>query len=264
MALRRLSWINSVQIHGFLLKQERRTKAATRQLFRENAIKEAVMKTRFTANQRALLDLDACAAMMKITPAQFLSVISELGWSIVSIDLPTLALSYNNTGYYRLRSRPQEWPEYIDCSGFIKYLFAQMGVLIPRMAIDQRDFGEPIDETSDLVPGDLVFSTSSTGQDAFDNDPNDQVGHVGMVVSVQNGIMIMDAARSNPSITVRSFEDFVKGRLYRGACRILPSNGIVIQMNGDDAEGDIAAVFRRVCSKWYRIRAALGVDQAVA
>src|SRR3989338_1472808 len=54
-------------------------------------------------------------------------------------------------------------PRAYDCSSFIAYLFAQAGVQIPRMAVDQYAYGEAISE-KELEPGDLVFSNTGTGK----------------------------------------------------------------------------------------------------
>jgi phenylalanyl-tRNA synthetase beta subunit len=48
-------------------------------------------------------------------------------------------------------------PRAFDCSSFTAYLFAQAGISIPRISIDQLFYGEEIQE-ADLKAGDLVFS----------------------------------------------------------------------------------------------------------
>ncbi|MEK7555815.1 MAG: phenylalanine--tRNA ligase beta subunit-related protein [Patescibacteria group bacterium] len=54
-------------------------------------------------------------------------------------------------------------PKAFDCSSFVAYLFAQAGVAVPRMAVDQYAFGEKI-EASILLPGDVVFSNTENGK----------------------------------------------------------------------------------------------------
>ncbi|MDO8572337.1 MAG: phenylalanine--tRNA ligase beta subunit-related protein [bacterium] len=54
-------------------------------------------------------------------------------------------------------------PRAFDCSSFIAYLFAQAGVQIPRMAVDQYAYGEAVSE-KELEPGDLVFSNTGAGK----------------------------------------------------------------------------------------------------
>lgn len=48
-------------------------------------------------------------------------------------------------------------PERFDCSGLVRYVFAQAGISLPRVAIDQFLYGDEI-EADDLKEGDLIFS----------------------------------------------------------------------------------------------------------
>jgi cell wall-associated NlpC family hydrolase len=63
-----------------------------------------------------------------------------------------------------------------DCSGFVQYCYAQIGIRIPRTSRVQYTFGQfiPASRTDLLEPGDLVFF-------AYGGDPK-QVHHVGMYV----------------------------------------------------------------------------------
>ena len=47
-------------------------------------------------------------------------------------------------------------PAGFDCSGFVQYVFAQVGVSLPHYAAAQYGYGSPV-AFSDLQPGDLVF-----------------------------------------------------------------------------------------------------------
>jgi cell wall-associated NlpC family hydrolase len=58
-------------------------------------------------------------------------------------------------------------PSGFDCSGFVMYVFAQVGVSLPHNAAAQYGYGAPV-SSGDLQPGDLVF---------FDG-----LGHVGIYV----------------------------------------------------------------------------------
>jgi len=54
-------------------------------------------------------------------------------------------------------------PNEFDCSSFTAYLFAQAGLAIPRISIDQYFFSEKVVE-DDLKAGDLVFSNTGKGK----------------------------------------------------------------------------------------------------
>jgi cell wall-associated NlpC family hydrolase len=58
-------------------------------------------------------------------------------------------------------------PSGFDCSGFVMYVFAQVGISLPHNAAAQYGYGSPVSQ-GDLQPGDLVF---------FDG-----LGHVGIYV----------------------------------------------------------------------------------
>lgn len=54
--------------------------------------------------------------------------------------------------------KPYVWgdagPNAFDCSGLVQYVYAQVGIHLPRVAADQQSYAKPV--TSPL-PGDLVF-----------------------------------------------------------------------------------------------------------
>lgn len=72
-------------------------------------------------------------------------------------------------------------PSGFDCSGFVQYLYAQLGVRLPRTAEQQFDLGRKVSERR-LAAGDLVFFRTqgrrishvgvATGDGAFIHAPN--------------------------------------------------------------------------------------------
>jgi cell wall-associated NlpC family hydrolase len=58
------------------------------------------------------------------------------------------------------RGAPYRWgsadPSGFDCSGFVQYVYAQVGVWLPHNAASQYQYGTPVSRVS-LEPGDLVF-----------------------------------------------------------------------------------------------------------
>jgi len=59
----------------------------------------------------------------------------------------------------------------IDCSGFVKFLYGQIGVSLPRTAAEQVKVGVPITRYEDLQPGDRLYFWSTS---------RNKVGHTGI------------------------------------------------------------------------------------
>ena len=97
-------------------------------------------------------------------------------------------------------------PGGFDCSGYVRYVFAQAGIYLPRMADEQYEAGMPI-STSELVPGDLVFfSTYTYG-----------ASHVGIYLG--NGNFIH--ASSSRGVSIASLDSSYWVSTYIGSRRIL-------------------------------------------
>nr|WP_307476790.1 C40 family peptidase [Paenibacillus harenae] len=77
-----------------------------------------------------------------------------------------------------------------DCSGFTNYVFAKMGIDLPRVSSDQATVGTKVAKT-DLIAGDLVFFDTSGGN-------NSAISHVGIYIgdgkfvhaSVSRGVVV--------------------------------------------------------------------------
>jgi len=89
---------------------------------------------------------------------------NKLGFLYERIESPIervlkLAPTLQGKPYKYGASVSKDAPEQFDCSSFLAYLFAQNGISIPRVVIDQYVYGTEISE-DELVPGDLIFSVS--------------------------------------------------------------------------------------------------------
>jgi cell wall-associated NlpC family hydrolase len=72
-------------------------------------------------------------------------------------------------------------PAGFDCSGLVHYVFAQYGVLVPRVVEEQYQAGEKV-KAKDIKPGDLLFFATkgpgathvaiAVGEDRFVHAPN--------------------------------------------------------------------------------------------
>ena len=54
-------------------------------------------------------------------------------------------------------------PAGFDCSGFVQYVFARLGVQLPRTSEEQAVVGQPVTSLADARPGDLLFFAGSDG-----------------------------------------------------------------------------------------------------
>ena len=94
-------------------------------------------------------------------------------------------------------------PSGFDCSGFVMYVYAQMGVSLPHYTGAQWGVGVPVAE-SDLQPGDLVF---------FDG-----LGHVGIYIG---GGEFIHSPHTGDVVRIDSLSEGWYASTYDGARRIV-------------------------------------------
>ena len=87
-----------------------------------------------------------------------------------------------------------ESPSGFDCSGLVQYVYAQVGVRLPRTTYTQVKVGTPVASLTRSQPGDLVFFA---GSDGTSTSP----GHVGIYIG--NGKMI-DAPYAGTVVQVQT------------------------------------------------------------
>lgn len=105
-----------------------------------------------------------------------------LGYSIVGTALALQGIPYRNGGTD---------PAGFDCSGFVKYVFEQHGVAMPRNVVDQFQAGAEVN-AGEIQPGDLVFFTTTA--------PG--ASHVGIAIG---GDQFVHAPSSNGVVRVERF-----------------------------------------------------------
>jgi cell wall-associated NlpC family hydrolase len=102
--------------------------------------------------------------------------------NVVTTALGLRGIPYRNGG---------ATPSGFDCSGFVQYVFARAGLLLPREVRDQFGFGRTID-LEDVRAGDLVFF-ETVGRGA---------SHVGLAIG---GDRFVHAPSSQGVVRVESF-----------------------------------------------------------
>ena len=122
---------------------------------------------------------------------------SALGRRIVANSMQYLGVPYVFGG---------TTPNGFDCSGYVRYVFANAGIYLPRTADAQYECGYPV-STAELVPGDLVFfSTYEAG-----------ASHVGIYLGDGNFIN----ASSSRGVSIASLYSSYWGSCYIGARRVM-------------------------------------------
>jgi peptidoglycan DL-endopeptidase CwlO len=101
---------------------------------------EAAQQRRLEAQARARISASTVSAPLgPAPPSQYGGVVG-------------IAMQYLGTPYVWGGASPAGF----DCSGFVMYVYAQVGVSLPHNAAMQYGYGSPVDR-SELQPGDLVF-----------------------------------------------------------------------------------------------------------
>ncbi|NLW44190.1 MAG: hypothetical protein GXY92_03275 [Syntrophomonadaceae bacterium] len=98
-------------------------------------------------------------------------------------------------------------PNGFDCSGFVRYVFNQVDIQLPRSSRDQASVGAHVDK-SQLLPADLVF---------FKTDGSSRINHVGIYLGGNNFVH----ASRNHGIVITSLDDKYYLKAYCGARRVI-------------------------------------------
>ena len=102
-------------------------------------------------------------------------------------------------------------PDGFDCSGLVQYVFAQYGIVIPRIVEEQWEVGKKI-KSENVQPGDLLFfNTKGRGHD---------VSHVAIAIG---GDSFVHAPNSTGVVRVETLWSSYWGSRYIGARRITAS-----------------------------------------
>jgi len=98
-------------------------------------------------------------------------------------------------------------PNGFDCSGFVRYVYKQAGINLPRSSGDQYTVGSSV-ESDNLQPGDLVF---------FGNTYKSGISHAGIYVGKDKFI----SASSSKGIIIDSIKSSYWAPKFVGAKRVI-------------------------------------------
>lgn len=101
----------------------------------------------------------------EITAHEIEGILRRLGFSYKKVtpteEVLRRAPTFVDVPYKYGASVSFDCPEVFDCGSFINYLYAQNGIMLPRMAQDQFAFSDEVSE-QEAQPGDLVFSSTDS------------------------------------------------------------------------------------------------------
>ena len=155
---------------------------------------------------------------LPISREEALAILNHKGFVLVEVDIIALARQCIGISQYRRGARPSEAPTVVDCSSFIKWLYAQRGIWLPRRSIQQRELGEVVN-LDELVAGDAVFISGRI--DYYHDDPANGVGHVGIATGYGT---VVHAADRKVNVVESPLDKFVGEAKFRGARRYIPQN----------------------------------------
>jgi cell wall-associated NlpC family hydrolase len=175
-----------------------------------NSIKGEIAKL-VAAQQARQLQLRQ-AARSRLAEQSLLQTQDPVGFGVSAStpDGASVAPPSQYTGVAAIALRylgvPYVWggssPAGFDCSGFVMYVYSQVGVSLPHYTGAQWNMGVPV-ARSDLEPGDLVF---------FDG-----LGHVGIYIG---GGQFVHAPHTGDVVKISSLSEAWYAATYDGARRI--------------------------------------------
>ena len=136
------------------------------------------------------------------TPPGYVDPLVEPGTAPAPAAVVATALGFRGAPYRNGGSDPSGF----DCSGFVQYVFARHGTLLPREVRDQYRAGREID-LDDVQAGDLLFfETVSRG-----------ASHVGLALG---GGQFVHAPSSRGIVRIERYTDSYWARRFVGARRL--------------------------------------------
>lgn len=160
---------------------------------------------------------------LPLTPKETIYLLNQNGFKIINVDLLELARQCVARSKYQRGARSSQAPALVDCSSFVKWLYGQRGIWLPRRSIQQREFGQPIALDS-IREGDLVFTAGRINY--YFDDPRDGVGHVGIATNCQT---IIHAANRKAGVIESPLNKFTSAD-FRGARRYIACNSEVLTL----------------------------------
>jgi len=170
-------------------------------------------------NGKCAFDFDS----VTLPRVEALGILKQEGFRAIETDVVAIARERVGKAAYRRGAHLFDAPDVFDCSSFTKWVYGLCGVWLPRRPVQQRECGVRV-PLYQVGAGDLVFTKGA--RNLYIDDPNEEVGHVGIATTV--GTVI---AAHSPDVGVVEIplERFVRDReRFRGVRRVMPKCNVVI------------------------------------
>jgi len=166
-------------------------------------------------NRRCAVDI--AAWQLSLPESVVLSQLCDVGFQLLDVDVVRIAMDAVGRSRYARGALLSDAPHIVDCSSFVKWLYAQRGVWVPRRAIQQVSVGVSVAD-EDLRPGDLVFSRPYLCAPIGPEET--RVSHVGIV---GDDALVIHASPEVPGGIGRiRLADMRSWRSWFGGRRVLP------------------------------------------
>ena len=171
---------------------------------------------------RCAVDLDLLH--LPVSNKVALAILIKKGFKILEVNLVDLARQCIKTSKYRRGVKPSEAPARVDCSSFIKWLFGQRGIWLPRRSIQQRELGESV-SFEEIARDDVVFASGWI--DYYHDNSLDGVGHVGIATGEET---VIHAANNKANVVESSLKSFASKAGFRGIRRYVSRDKTVLTL----------------------------------
>jgi hypothetical protein len=126
---------------------------------------------------------------------------------------------------FKRQAKMSEAPDFVDCSGLTKWLYARRGIVIPRRPIQQYDFAKHEVEYPNVQAGDLLFFSGM--RDLYLSDPKISIGHVVFATSDKT---VIHASGDEQPVCEESMDEFMACRKLVGVRRIIPDPKAILTL----------------------------------
>lgn len=114
---------------------------------------------------------------LDLNQADAIRLLEDTGFKRIERDPIDIALKAP-VQTYRRGAMSSKSPWEVDCSSFVKWVFGQCGIWLPRYSVQQICYGREVGMLDTLTPGDVVFSQ---GRQSYIDRSGRFVGHVQIV-----------------------------------------------------------------------------------